>query len=210
MKAAGAVNHSTGENKDDVRGKSIFFFGIVGALFFGWVVFPALLYEAFDQPIQFSHAIHTGDNVALACSDCHSFDKDGRFLGIPSSAECTRCHSRPMGISKEEEKLVRDYIIPRKVIPWVRYLRQPENVYFSHATHVEIAKIDCQSCHFGHGYTDKLSPGQFSRISHYSLDVFGRTLFNIPATRSLGMRMEDCAECHRKRGVEDSCMDCHK
>ena len=41
-----------------------------------------------DQPLQFSHVAHKGDDVGLKCEDCHVFDKDGRFFGIPSIEKC--------------------------------------------------------------------------------------------------------------------------
>lgn len=193
-----------------MRGKSLFFFGITGMLLFGWVAFPLLLYRSVDQPIQFSHITHTGDNIAMICSDCHGFEKDGRFCGLPSTGKCAECHSQKIGMSPEEIKLVRDFITPHKEIQWAVYSRQPENVYFSHATHVKLGDIECQSCHSGHGNTDKLRPARFNRISGYSPDVFGRTLFNIPATPSQGLRMDDCVECHRQSGMKESCIDCHK
>ncbi|MDV7397605.1 cytochrome c3 family protein, partial [Arthrospira platensis SPKY1] len=35
----------------------------------------------------------------------------------------------------------------RGPIPWVRVHNMPEHVYFNHAQHVAIGKIECQSCH---------------------------------------------------------------
>ncbi len=210
MKATEVGKKSTTKNADDVRGKTIFFFGIVGMLLFGWIIFPLFIYEQVDQPIQFSHRTHSGDNVALKCADCHSFDKDGRFVGIPAVSKCAGCHSHTIGASGEEKRLVEDYVIKNREIPWVVYSSQPENVYFSHATHVKLGKVDCISCHFGHQYTDRLRPAMFSRISGYSLDVFGSTLFDVPSTPSTGMRMDDCAGCHSKHGFKETCIDCHK
>jgi hypothetical protein len=176
----------------------------------GWLAFPYLVYRPVDQPIQFSHFAHTSDNVGLKCEDCHTFDKDGRFGGIPSTDKCKDCHSEPMGISKEEGRLSDEYIKPGRELPWVTYSKQPQNVFFSHATHVKLAGIDCQTCHFGLEYSRNLRPAYISRISGYSLDVFGRNLFNLPPTPSRGMRMDDCSDCHHKRGVQESCIDCHK
>jgi menaquinone reductase, multiheme cytochrome c subunit len=210
MNSANTSPNGAHKSRDKSRGKPAFFLGIAGMLLFGWVVFPFLFYKSVDQPIQFSHKTHTGDNVALTCGDCHTYDSEGRFCGIPSTKECAACHSRPIGISEEEEKLVKDYIGTGTEIPWVIYSRQPENVYFSHATHVKLAGLDCQSCHFGHAYTETLRPARLSRISGYSLDVFGKTLLNAPSTASPGMRMDDCAGCHHMRGIKESCIDCHK
>ncbi len=188
----------------------MFFAGLAGTLLLGWIVFPYLIFRSVDQPLQFSHKTHTGDNIGLKCVDCHTYDKDGRFIGIPATKVCRPCHSEPVGTSNEDTRLVTDYVNTGREIPWVVYSRQPENVYFSHATHVRLAGLKCQSCHFGHAYTSNLRPARFSRISGYSLDIFGRTLFNVPSTPSRGMSMDDCASCHRAKGVNESCIGCHK
>ncbi len=210
MNTTDAINRNASKGTDDVRGKTIFFFGIVGMLFLGWIIFPFFIYAPVAQPVQFSHSTHAGDNVGLKCVDCHSYDKDGRFLGIPGTSKCAGCHSHTIGVSDEEKKFVDEYILRHKEIRWVVYSSQPENVYFSHATHVKVGKLDCETCHFGHEFTDKLRPARFSRISGYSIDVSGSTLLDIPSTPSTGMRMDDCAGCHNKRGHKESCIDCHK
>lgn len=210
MNSANTSPNGAHKLQDKSLGKPAFLLGIAAMVLFGWIVFPFLIYKSVDQPIRFSHKSHTGDNIGLTCADCHTYDSDGRFCGIPATEECAACHSRPIGVSDDEEKLVKDYIRTGKEIPWVTYSRQPENVYFSHATHVKLAGLDCQSCHFRHAYTETLRPARFSRISGYSLDVLGKTLLNAPSTASSGMRMDDCAGCHHKRGVSESCIDCHK
>ncbi len=188
----------------------MFFVGAATVLAFGWVVFPYILYKPVDQPIQFSHVAHTGDNVGLKCESCHIFDKDGHFFGIPTIDKCRSCHLKPMGISKSEATLAIEYVAPSREVPWVIYLKQPQNVFFSHATHVKLAGIECQTCHFGQAYSRSLRPAYFSRISGYSLDIFGKDLLNFPSTPSHGMRMDDCSNCHHEHGVKESCIDCHK
>jgi len=191
-------------------GKLMFFAGFGIVIITGWIFFPYFIYKPINQPIQFSHLIHTSDNVGLKCEDCHHFDKDGRFCGIPKIEMCASCHSQPMGISDEERKLVENYIRTGREISWIIYSKQPQNVFFSHATHVKLGEVSCQSCHFGQAYTQSLRPAYFSRISGYSLDVFGKDLFNFPSTPSKGMRMDDCSSCHHEHGVRESCIDCHK
>ncbi|HUI29912.1 MAG TPA: menaquinone reductase multiheme cytochrome c subunit QrcA [Candidatus Acidoferrales bacterium] len=192
------------------HGKLMFLTGITVILLFGWITFPYVIYRPVNQPIQFSHFAHTGDNVGLKCGSCHTFDKDGRFNGIPTIEKCRSCHSKPMGISKDEARLVNEYVMPGREIPWIIYSMQPQSVFFSHSTHVKLAGMDCQTCHFGQAYTRKLRPAYFSRISGYGLDVFGKDLLNFPSTPSRGMRMDDCSNCHHERGVQESCIDCHK
>lgn len=202
------MSNVTADNKN--FGKKMFYSGLGAAMIFGWIFFPYIVYKPMDQPLQFSHAAHNSDDVGLKCEDCHAFDTDGRFCGIPSIEKCAACHSEPMGISNEEKKLSEDYVKPGREIPWIIYSKQPQNVFFSHATHVKLAGIECRSCHFGQANTRKLRPAYISRISGYSLDVFGKDLFNLPSTPSLGMRMDDCSSCHHERGVKESCIDCHK
>jgi hypothetical protein len=49
------------------------------------------------------------------------------------------------------------------------------------------------------------------RISGYSRDIWGRTLFQSKAAGAVpGMKMDDCVDCHRKQGLSHSCLDCHK
>jgi hypothetical protein len=192
------------------HGKFFFLSGVGMVILFGWIFFPLFLYRPIEQPVQFSHAAHTGDNVGLKCEDCHVFDGDGKFQGIPTIDRCVSCHSQPIGVSEEEERFARVYVIPRRNVPWVIYSKQPQNVFFSHSIHVKLGGVDCQQCHFGQAYTTSLRPAYVSRISGYSLDVFGRNLFNIPPTPSSGMRMNDCSKCHQKYGINESCIGCHK
>ena len=192
------------------RGKIFFLAGLVVVLSFGWIVFPFLIYKKVEQPIQFSHIAHTGDNVGMKCEDCHNYDSSGRFLGIPKIRKCAECHTKPMGVSAEDRKLAEDYVRPGREINWAVYSRQPENVYFPHAVHVKEAGLKCQTCHFGQSTSSNLRPAMISRLSGYSLDIFGQNLFNAPYTPSRGMRMDDCSDCHKKSGVAESCVDCHK
>ncbi len=176
----------------------------------GWIVFPWLLYSTKEQPIQFSHKVHTGETVGLSCEECHAVGEDGRFTGIPPLEKCAGCHSAQLGTTADEKKLVEDYVVPNREIPWLVYARQPENVYFSHAQHVKIAKIECERCHGTHGSSDRLRPYQENRISGYSRDISGALTVRVSSDSQEEMKMDDCAKCHSERGVYDSCLKCHK
>jgi hypothetical protein len=148
----------------------------------------------------------------MACEDCHSIGENGRFGGIPALDKCSTCHAEPVTQSAEEKLFVERYVKTSREIPWRVYSRQPDNVSFSHAIHVKLAKVACERCHGEHGKTDKLRAYEENRISGYSRDIWGSAMARIsfrPVERP-GMKMDDCAACHRDKGVTTSCVDCHK
>ncbi len=193
-----------------VAGKRTFMAGLVSMLAAGWFVFPRALYRKVDQPIQFSHRLHTGEKVGLTCDGCHALKDDGTFSGIPKIEQCAPCHAQPQGTTADEKRLVNDYVVPNREITWLVYAEQPENVYFSHAPHLRLAKIECERCHGPHGQSDSLRPFQMNRISGYSRDIWGQRISRIRTKPWDGMKMDDCAGCHAKNGVNNSCLDCHK
>ena len=176
----------------------------------GWLAFPYALYSRTEQPIQFSHRIHTGEKVGLSCKDCHAMGQEGRFSGIAGLEACTPCHTEVQGTSADEKKLVEEYVSKGREIPWLVYARQPENVYFSHAQHVKLAGLACERCHGPHGASDALRPFERNRVSGYSRDIWGRSISRLRRSEWEGMKMDDCSRCHRERGVRESCLDCHK
>ncbi len=188
----------------------MFLAGLAIALVIGWFGLPAALYEREDQPLQFSHALHSGDAVGMACEDCHAFDESGRFRGIPSVEICAPCHEEPLGDSDDEMRLVEEYIALGREIPWLVYSRQPDNAHFPHAQHIVGAELPCERCHGPHGKTESLRPLQRNRISGYSRDIWGPSISGIATKPWEGMKMSDCSACHRERGVVESCLDCHK
>ena len=192
------------------RGLIIFAAGLTAALAAGWFLFPLALYKSTEQPLQFSHKVHTGETAGLPCEECHSFSADGRFSGIPTIEKCAGCHSQTLGNSPDEKRMVEEYIAPNREIPWLVYSRQPENVYFSHAQHVKLANITCDQCHRDHGSTEHLRPYQENRISGYSRDIWGQNISGIHSNPGEGMKMDDCSNCHKTHQVAESCIDCHK
>ena len=102
------------------------------------------------------------------------------------------------------------YVTPNREIPWAVYSRQPENVWFPHAPHLKLAKLDCAECHGDHGKTTRLRPFERNRISGYSRDIWGPSISRISARQRPGMKMDDCVDCHHEHGLSHSCMECHK
>jgi hypothetical protein len=195
----------------NTRGSLTFGFGFAIALAGGWIAFPRVLYERVDQPIQFSHEVHTRESTGLTCQDCHSFDEQGTFSGIPRLEVCSPCHTDLQGKSAEEKRFVDQYVARNREVPWQVYARQPENAHFSHAPHVVLAKIGCERCHGPHGGSDRLRPFERNRLSSYARDVEGYSLVRWkPDEWQTGMKMDDCSNCHRERGIRESCLTCHK
>jgi len=180
-----------------------FLAGLAMALGAGWVAFPRVIYRSRPQPVNFSHKIHA-EKAGAKCEDCHSFRDDGTFAGIPTLDKCAGCHAAPMGTTAAEKSFIDEYVTPNREPQWSAYAGQPENVSFSHAAHVKRAQMTCESCHGNTGSSDTLRPYQVDRISGYSHDIWKTP--NMPH----GMKMADCVACHRQKGLEHSCLDCHK
>lgn len=175
------------------------------------MAFPRVLYQRSDQPIQFSHKVHTGESVGMSCEDCHSFDEQGKFSGVPRLETCSPCHTEVQGKTAEEKRFVDEYVAKNREVEWHVYARQPENAYFPHAPHVKLAKLECERCHGPHGSSDRLRPFERNRLSTYSRDVEGYSLVRWnPDEWETGMKMDDCSNCHHERGVRESCLTCHK
>ncbi|MDT0620992.1 c-type cytochrome [Croceitalea vernalis] len=128
------------------------------------------------QPIHYSHKIHAGDNK-IECKYCHSSARVSKHSGIPSLNVCMNCHKsiydykgNPEGptaddlangytnefYTKEIKKLYKavgwdeenqKYTGESQPVEWVRIHNLPDFAYFNHSQHVEVGKIECQTCH---------------------------------------------------------------
>jgi menaquinone reductase, multiheme cytochrome c subunit len=194
----------------NLRGALFFFTGLAMALAFGWHAFPKLIYEVKQQPVQFSHKIHTGDEVGLTCDGCHSFREDGSFAGVPKLDTCAPCHQEPVSDKAHEKHFVAEYVAKEREVNWLVYSRQPDNVYFPHAPHVQLAKLKCEECHGNHGSTDNLRPLEVNRISGYSRDLWGSSRVRMVFLKHDGMKMQNCVDCHKEKNVTAGCLACHK
>lgn len=185
--------------------------GMALALAGGWLAVPRVMYRSSAQPVQFSHKVHTSEKTGMSCQDCHSLSDDGKFSGIPRLETCAPCHTEAQGKTADEKRFVDDYVAKNREVPWLVYARQPENVYFTHAPHIKAAGLKCERCHGDHGSSDRLRPFEQNRISTYARDVEGYSLVKLrPAQWEHGMKMVECSDCHRQRGVQESCLTCHK
>ena len=173
-----------------------FLAGFASMLAAGWLGVPRALYRSEKQPLDFNHRIHK-DKAAQKCSDCHGIGKDAAFTGIPTLAGCAGCHAEPMGNTANEKLMVVSYVKPAREIAWRSYARQPMNVRFPHAVHVNLGKLACEKCHGTHGDSATIGMYQEDRISTYSRGA-------------VTMSMSACEDCHRQKGIEAGCLGCHK
>lgn len=137
------------------------------------------------QPIAFDHARHHAED--LGCLDCHKTAETGPYASLPRIASCLLCHQEPKGESAEEAR-VREYAERKEEIPWVQVNRMPGHVYFSHAVHVKLAKMDCAECHGDMSVAKE--PVTVSQVEH--------------------LTMRSCMECHSEKGASNDCLACHK
>lgn len=123
-----------------------------------------------QQPVQFSHKHHTGDD-GIDCRYCHTAVETSSSAGMPPTQTCMNCHSQIWSDSPYLEP-VRASFRDNKPIEWQRVHDLPEFVYFNHSIHVNKG-IGCSSCH--------------------------GDVANMPAVfQENTLQMEWCLSCHRE------------
>ncbi|WP_185856800.1 c-type cytochrome [Blattabacterium cuenoti] len=162
-----------------------------------------------EQPIYFSHKIHSGINK-IDCQYCHSSAKYGKVSGIPSVNVCMNCHISiheyngdylEKGKSREEynqeiQKIykaigwdpeTRKYSKKIHPIQWVRIHNMPDFVYFDHSQHIltgeksikKLKKVNLV-CNACHGEVQKMDTVEMSN----------------------DFTMEWCISCHKNVGID--------
>jgi hypothetical protein len=122
-----------------------------------------------QQPIQFSHKHHVGDD-GIDCRYCHSGVESSAMAGIPPTKTCMNCHSVLFNNVGYLEPVRESYRTDQS-IEWVRVHRLADYVYFNHSIHVNKG-VGCSSCH--------------GKINQMPL-VF----------QASSLQMEWCLDCHR-------------
>ena len=129
------------------------------------------------QPIHYSHKIHAGDNrieckychssarkskhsgipSLNVCMNCHKsiYEYTGTAGELPSQEDLANGYTNEfytgeikklyaaVGWDEENQK----YTGKTKPVEWVRFHNLPDFAYFNHSQHVEVGKIECQTCH---------------------------------------------------------------
>jgi hypothetical protein len=122
-----------------------------------------------EQPVQFSHLHHVGDD-GIDCRYCHTSVETSAFAGIPPTKTCMNCHSQLWSTAPILEP-VRSSFRDNTPMQWNRVHDLPDFVYFNHSIHVKKG-MGCETCH--------------GRVDQMPLMLQQNSL-----------QMEWCLECHR-------------
>ena len=97
-----------------------------------------------EQPVPFSHALHSGQ-LGVNCLYCHASAEKAAHSSVPTTETCMNCHAR---IKTKSPLLqpVRDSWANETPIKWVNVHDLPDFVYFNHSAHVSRG-VGCVSCH---------------------------------------------------------------
>jgi hypothetical protein len=123
-----------------------------------------------QQPVQFSHKHHVGDD-GIDCRYCHTSVEVSSNAGMPPTKTCMNCHSQIWSESPYLE-IVRTSYKEGKPIEWTRVHDLPDYVYFNHGIHVAKG-VGCSSCH---GRVDEMAA----------------------VYQASSLQMEWCLQCHRE------------
>ncbi|GAB1418640.1 c-type cytochrome [Bacteroidales bacterium] len=132
-----------------------------------------------DQPINFSHKVHAGQNQ-IDCQYCHSGASNSKSAGIPPVNVCMNCHNlvkKGTLTGTAEIAKIQEAWDNGKPIEWIRIHNLPDHVYFNHSQHVNAGKLDCAECH-----GDVKIMSQVMQVNDLS--------------------MKWCLDCHRKTEVQ--------
>jgi len=97
-----------------------------------------------EQPVQFSHKHHAGDD-GIDCRYCHTSVETSATAGIPPTKTCMNCHSVLFNNAGYLEPVRESYRTDQS-IPWVKVHRLGEFAYFNHSIHISKG-VGCSTCH---------------------------------------------------------------
>jgi hypothetical protein len=97
-----------------------------------------------EQPVQFSHKHHVGDD-GIDCRFCHTSVETSAVAGIPPTKTCMNCHSVLFNNVGYLEPVRMSYSTDQS-IKWVKVHRLADFVYFNHSIHINKG-VGCSTCH---------------------------------------------------------------
>src|SRR5207237_390956 len=122
-----------------------------------------------DQPVQFDHRHHVGDE-GIDCRYCHYLVEKSPAAGVPPTSLCLNCHEQIWNKSPKLAPVRESYFADRPIV-WNKVNKLPHFVYFNHSIHVRQG-VGCVTCH---GRVDEMA--------------------QVEKAQSLAMGW--CLECHR-------------
>lgn len=125
---------------------------------------------AVDQPVRFSHQLHSGQ-LNIECQYCHTSVDEAAYAGIPDTHTCMSCHSQ-IAVYSELLADVRSSYDTGESLEWNKVHNLAQHVYFNHSAHVN-AGFGCETCH--------------GRVDQMPL-----------VWQNESMTMAWCLECHRE------------
>lgn len=143
--------------------------GLMIVLQFNRTPYVTQAFQPREQPVQFSHKHHVGDD-GIDCRYCHTSVETAATAGLPATKTCMNCHSQLFANSPYLE-IVRESWRTGQPIKWTRVHDLPDFAYFNHSIHVNKG-VGCSTCH---GRVDMM-PLMWNEAS---------------------LHMEWCLQCHR-------------
>ncbi len=141
--------------------------------------------ERIVQPIAFSHEKHAGE-LEIECTLCHEFAGEAAHAGLPSLEVCMGCHEEAQTESAEEER-IRSLAKEGEYDVFRKLFRLPDHAFYTHRRHVEVAGLECATCHGAIAGTAVPPEKPLIRIT-----------------------MDTCLDCHERSGVPADCTRCHR
>ena len=134
-----------------------------------------------EQPIPFSHRIHSGVKQ-IQCEFCHPYVSRSKFPGMPPVEKCLYCHQYIIA-GHPEIKEEHRYFDTKTPTPWRKANYLAEHVLFNHERHIK-KEVLCEACHGRVEAMDRI--------------------------KGVTFRMGFCVQCHREKNANVDCwLACH-
>ncbi|NJL54308.1 cytochrome c3 family protein [bacterium] len=99
---------------------------------------------AVEQPVRFSHELHSGQ-LNIECAYCHTSVEVAAYAGIPDTHTCMSCHGQIATYSELLAPVRASYETGEPLI-WHPVHELVDHVYFNHSAHTN-AGFGCETCH---------------------------------------------------------------
>ena len=143
-------------------------------------------------PLVFNHAAHT--KAKVDCTSCHLGVMDPSEERLPTIATCVGCHKETPkpGDPAGKHELAR-LSAAGATLSWPEpTVKQPDHVFFSHPRHVDVAKLECATCHGKQPEATGLTHEKPLQMAA-CMKCHASHPESVAATRAA----RDCLECHR-------------